>query len=88
MLRLYRCTACTADVEYEENLKYFLEFGVQPGDDCDYLLVVQEVGACTMIATGVDSHACWVFAPGCDAYQPKPGSGRVPGVAWNGTPAT
>jgi hypothetical protein len=32
-------------VEYEENLKYFLEFGVQPGDGCDYLLVVQTVGA-------------------------------------------
>ncbi|KAI3431515.1 hypothetical protein D9Q98_004565 [Chlorella vulgaris] len=30
------------DVEYEENLLYFLEFGVQPGDGCDYLIVVQE----------------------------------------------
>lgn len=31
-----------ADVEYEDNLKYFLEFGVRPGDGCDYLVVVQQ----------------------------------------------
>lgn len=30
-----------ADVEYADNLRYFLEFGVQPGDACDYLVVVQ-----------------------------------------------
>lgn len=29
------------DVEYADNLRYFLEFGVQPGDACDYLVVVQ-----------------------------------------------
>lgn len=31
------------DVEYEDNLRYFLQMGVRPGDGCDYLLVVQEV---------------------------------------------
>ena len=52
VLMYCHCTACTADVEYEENLKYFLEFGVQPGDGCDYLLVVQTVGGCTRDARG------------------------------------
>lgn len=31
----------SADVEYADNLRYFLEFGVQTGDACDYLVVVQ-----------------------------------------------
>ena len=30
-------------MEYEDNLRFFLEFGVAPGDGCDYLLVVQQV---------------------------------------------
>lgn len=33
-----------SDPEYQDNLHFFLEFGVRPGDGCDYLLVVQEVG--------------------------------------------
>lgn len=30
-----------ADVEYSDNLRYLLEFGVAPTDGCDYLVVVQ-----------------------------------------------
>lgn len=59
-----------ADVEYEENLLYFLEFGVQPGDGCDYLIVVQEVrggvgltGAQSVLA--VAGFVCSEWATGC-----------------------
>jgi hypothetical protein len=33
----------TPDAEYQHNLRFFLEFGVQPNDGCDYLVVVQQV---------------------------------------------
>lgn len=38
-------TSSHSDPEYEDNLKYFVEKGVRPDDGCDYLVVVQEVGA-------------------------------------------
>ena len=51
------------DPEYEDNLKYFLEFGVRPGDGCDYLVVVQEVGGCWAALVGAGG--CWRAVGGC-----------------------
>lgn len=49
-------TTWLSDPEYEDNLKYFVEKGVRPDDGCDYLVVVQEVGAgvlsCSAVLSG------------------------------------
>lgn len=33
------------DTEYEANLRFFLKYGVQQDDGCDYLIILQQGGA-------------------------------------------
>lgn len=33
------------DLEYERNLRYFVQHGMWEGDGCEYVIIVQQVGS-------------------------------------------
>ena len=56
------------DPEYIENLRFFAQFGMQQGDGCDYVVVVQEDGkvrsAARVYAAGEPSVRWWCWGRG------------------------
>ena len=37
------------DLEYERNLRYFVQHGMWEGDGCEYLIIVQQVKCVTIL---------------------------------------